>query len=332
MRQDPPPRDTRSDALKAAAILGVVGIHVGFPHNDTFRFCVPAFVAVWAFHYEAGLARRDPGHFRAYAASRFVRLLIPYVAWSVVYVLLFHPRSEWTTTPVHTIVGGWFGGYGWSGQYFFVILFQLTWLMPLLRRCVTPRSLWAALIAGAALNAVADYVLFRDRVVSGVGDRLFVYWLPYVVLGVACARGYPRPFPWLLPAALLALMAAPAEFAALSARNDRASVYLLPSVTLGSTLLLLALGPRLPFTAPGPSRFPAARPLVRAFLDVGRQSFIIFVAHLLVLDGLRRLGFAPEPALGNLMGKAAWVGLAVAGSLGLGWALRRSGLGVLAGH
>ena len=79
-------RDNRPDEMKAAAILGVVCIHADLPYADIFRFCVPVFIALWAFHYERGLARR--GDFRPYASRRFYRLAVPYVFWTAIYLLL----------------------------------------------------------------------------------------------------------------------------------------------------------------------------------------------------------------------------------------------------
>ena len=130
-------RDIRSDYLKAAAIIGVVCIHVSLPFADAFRFCVPVFVAVWAFYFDRGLSRRNTQAAWVYVTRRFWGLFVPYLFWTVLYVSLFHSRSEWEQVPLHTLIGGWFGGYGWHGQYFFIILFQLTCLMPWFRCLLT---------------------------------------------------------------------------------------------------------------------------------------------------------------------------------------------------
>jgi fucose 4-O-acetylase-like acetyltransferase len=323
-------RDARSDYLKALAIIGVVAIHAGFPYADVFRFGVPIFIAIWAFHYESGLSRRKPGQLRDYIKKRFLRLLIPYIFWSMLYVLLFRAPSTWLTTPIHTILGGWFGGYGWSGQYFFILLFQLTLLFPLLRQWVTKSSVWFVLLAGIALDAVVIYFLFTNHTISGIGDRLFVYWIPYVFLGIACARGYPKSLPWLLPFAILSLLAIPGEFNLLSATNSRISVYLLPSVVLGSVALLIALGPR-PFTTK--SHQHQSEPWIKkAVIYIGQHSFVIFVANPLFLDIARRLGLTLGQSPIEFFWRIILISWVISSSLILGWILRRSGLSALIGE
>jgi fucose 4-O-acetylase-like acetyltransferase len=321
-------RDSRSDYFKAGAIVAVVGIHAGLPYSTALRFCVPAFIVIWAFHFERALSRRSPREFLSYVAQRFVRLLVPYMFWTALYLLLFRSAFEWKRMPIHTIIGGALGGYGWPGQYFFVILFQLTLLMPFLRRWVNPRSVWISLAAGLLLNTIAYYLLFSNWVVSGLGDRLFIYWLSYVFMGVAFARGYPRAVPALVIVALISLLAAPSELGEMMITNRRVSPYLLPTVTVGSFALLLALGPRL-----GAVAAPAHQHdhlLHKAVVFVGQRSLVIFVANPLFVEGALRNSFAPRSAL--LSGKIALVGIAVVGSLILGGILRRLKLGVLVGR
>jgi fucose 4-O-acetylase-like acetyltransferase len=250
--------------------------------------------------------------------------------WSILYVLLFRAPSTWLTTPIHTILGGWFGGYGWSGQYFFILLFQLTVLFPLLRQWVTKSSVWFALLAGIALDAVVIYFLFTNHTISGIGDRLFVYWIPYVFLGIACARGYPKSLPWLLPFAILSLLAIPGEFNLLSATNSRISVYLLPSVVLGSVALLMALGPR-PFTS-NPHQHQSEPWIKKAVIYIGQHSFVIFVANPLFLDIARRLGLTLGQSPIEFFWRIILISWVISSSLVLGWILRRSGLSALIGE
>ena len=320
-------RDNRSDYLKAAAILGVVCIHAGLPYCNSLRFCMPVFVTLWAFHVEGGLSRRGPEQVWPYLVQRFWRLLIPYLFWTALYLVSSHSFSEFEHTPVHTVVGGWLGGYGWPGQYFFIIIFQLIWLMPLLRGWVNRRSIWLALVAGLLINAFADYLFFRNSAVANLGDRLSVYWLGYVFMGIAFARGYPRASYSLLLIALISLVAAPYEFAELARTGFRASPYLLPSVMLGSITLLLAIGPRFSdISAPWVRR---DNWLKKFILFIGQNSLVIFVANPLLLEGSRRLGFG-LPQWGVLL-KVISVAIAIIGSLAIGRLLRSCKLGVLIG-
>ena len=331
--QSPEARDARSDCLKGVAIIGVVSLHASLPYADVFRFCVPVFIALWAFHYERGLARRQPGQVWLYVTQRFVRLLTPYVFWTVLYFLLFQASNAGATALAGIPDGGWFGGNGWPGQYFFIILFQLTWLMPLLRRWVAPQSLGITLAGGAILNASAGWWLFSNPILSGLGDRLCVYWLPYVFLGVAFARGYPRAIPGLLPLAIVSLSTVPYALSGLILDFDKAgrvSPYLVPAVTLGSIALLLAVGPRLPPAAP-PLQ-PCDSPISRALAYIGRHSLAIFVANPLILEASHRLGIMPDNSPGNFPGKAVLIAVTIGASLALGWCLRRLGLGMLVGQ
>ncbi|MDY3561939.1 acyltransferase [Gemmata sp. JC673] len=312
-------RDGRSDELKALAIVGVVCIHAGLPYADALRFCVPVFLSIWAYHYDQGLSRRQDRVW-AYAWQRFIRLLIPYAFWTAVYLPLFHPLSEWQSTPLSIIVNGWLGGYGWSGQYFFIILFQLTFLFPLLHRYTSPISLWVVLAVGVICNPLADYFLFRSYAVSGIGDRLFVYWLPYVFIGIALARGTIQPMPLLIPMAA-ALLLAPTELAQLLLTVPRASPYMILSVTVGSIAILLAMGPT--------TRDPSPRQLRwRQMIQyVGRNSFSIFLAHLLFL----KLGDALLDT-SSALARTELAVISVIGGLGTGEVLRRVRLGILVGQ
>lgn len=316
-------RDPRSDELKAIAILSVVGIHAGLPYSEVLRFCVPVFVAIWAYHFEQGLERRSD-HW-AYVRDRLILTFIPYAFWTALYLLIAHPVHDWVSTPLHTIAGGWFGGYGWAGQYFFIILFQLTVLMPLLRGLVTKETLWPLLLLGFAASIASDYYLFRYDPVRAVGDRLFVYWLPYAVLGIALARGYAPQGPWFLAALLL--FVAPAEMGRLSGAASGASAYLLASVSAGSMGLILALGPHGAETPP--PRAKEAGSLLKLLHYVGRNSMAIFVCNPLLL-GIAS-SFVPQGSEGGLGMKLGLVLAAVAGSLGVASALRKLGLGVLVG-
>lgn len=314
-------RDARSDELKAAAIIGVVCIHAGLPYADVLRFCVPVFVAIWAFHYEIGQARRT--NLWRYALQRLCRLLIPYAFWTVVYLVVFHKPTEWLSTPVHTIVGGWLGGYGWSGQYFFIVLFQLTLLFPIIRMLVTPKSIWFAIAIGGAFNAFSNYILFDMRILSGLGDRIFVYWLPYVFLGVGFARGFPPPRPWQI-LGVAALAAVPSEFAwIVETRGQGRSVYLLPSVFFGSVFVLLALGPRV--NQVSLTRWSSLY-VCSAVRQIGKQSFVIFLCNPLIIECSRRLVGDLDSSIGGVLCKVGIVIGATLGSMAVGYLFRRIGL------
>ncbi|MBT2324146.1 acyltransferase [Variovorax paradoxus] len=314
-------RDLYADCLKAAAIVGVVCIHAGLPFEDVYRFGVPVFIGLWAYYLEKALARRRPGTHGAYLGQRLVELGVAYIAWTLLYIQKFYD-GRWDATPLHTIVGGWFGGYGWSGQYYFVILFQLTLLFPLLRRWVAEAPTLPVIAAGVALNVAACYWLFEHRWISAVGDRLFIYWIPYVAMGIALARGEFRRRPGIGIVAVLLLMAAPLE----SRLFAEHSAYLSVTVTIASLLLLMS--------AVAGDRAAAQRPSVlhRPIAFVGRNTFAIYVANVAMLEVCRSTGFtAFAVSHAGPWGLLAVVAVTLGGGLGIGWLLQALGLGVLVG-
>lgn len=306
-------RDLPADCLKAAAITAVVAIHLpGGSHaiDPCLRFCVPVFIGLWG-HYAESSARRHPERTSSgHLASRFVQLFVPYAFWSVVYFFIGPRVREWNTTPIHTIVGGWMGGGLWAGQYFFIIMFQLLLLFPLLRasRPETGAGLW--LWGGLGLFAVFEFFLVGIRPLALVWDRLPLQWLPYAAVGVALARGWRppldlTPFAWIcLGAALLAV--APVENALLESRGPVRSPYCLMTVYLGSLALLAAV---LPSREPG---FPGGG-LSHAASFVGRRTLPIFVLNPLVIQALTLAGLRiPTQGMGPQALHGVAVGLVIA--------------------
>jgi peptidoglycan/LPS O-acetylase OafA/YrhL len=317
-----PARDANADVLRALSILGVVAIHAGLPFTGPTRFCVPVFVCLFAFYFERGLQVSDSGW--RYVVRRLLGLGAPYLFWTAVYVFVFHEISDWRTTPLRTIVGGWLGGYGWPGQYFFIIVFQLALVMPILHGVRRTAILQCLLIAAYGFDICAEASFQHFDLVGRIGDRLFLYWLPYALLGVLLARGAATDRRWLLATPLLLL--APSEMEALSRLGRAGSPYLLVSVMAGSTALFLGGAPARRKT-PACAEPQALRPLLR----IGRDSLPIYVCNPLIIaavSGGGRLVFAESHRLAVAL---AAVVLSVAGGLVVAAAARAAGLGVLVG-
>jgi len=319
-------RDPRSDGLRAAAIIAVVCIHANLPYASVLRFSVPTFIALWAFYYERGLQRSaNTWH---YAITRFYKLAIPYMFWTAGYILLLSRSAEFENTPLHTIVGGLFGGYGWEGQYYFIILFQLIFIIPFIRRLVDKNAIIYTIIAGFVLNTVSEYLLFSNTIISHLGDRVFIYWIPYAFLGIALARGLPTSRRWLIGLALLAV--APFEMAQLTKLNGNASPYLLLSISLGTSALLLSFGP-------GESRSEKyevhnmARIITECAHYVGRNSLAIFVCNPFMLVIIDKILNVENIEVVIYARQLLMVTFAIFGSLAIGWTLRRLGLQIVVG-
>ena len=203
-----------------------------------------------------------------------------------------------------------------------MILFQLTLLFPLLRRWVAEAPTLPVIAAGVALNVAAGYWLFENRWISAVGDRLFIYWIPYVAMGIALARGEFGRKPGLGLVAVLLLLAAPME----SRLFAEHSSYLALTVTLASLLLLMS--------AVAADRAPPRQPgvLGRAVASIGRNTFAIYVANVAMLEVSRSTGFtAFAVSLAGPWGLVVVVAATMLGGLVVGWLLQVLGLGVLVG-
>src|SRR5262245_57067738 len=318
-------RDATADYLKAAAIVAVVFIHTpgrgAGSVDEVLRFCVPVFVALWAYYFELGLARRPAEKHLPYARDKFVRLLIPYLFWTAVYLPMRHPPADWPTTPWQVHLDWWTGG-GWPGQYFFIVLFQLIPFVLLTRRWAGPWVVWALVAAGPVGYLIAELAFLHDPALRWGGERLFVHWLPYAALGVGLARGYIPSLPAipLVVVAAVALSLTPVEVRAMEAARPDPPRTVLVSAYVGSLGLLLALGPRPSEHA----RTPGAGGWIDAVVGyVGRNTYPVFVLHVLVLTpaGMALADILKTPgAVGAAARGALAVGV-VAACLGLAWVI-----------
>ena len=322
-------RDRNFDYLKTCAILGVVYIHSGIPFSGVFRFCVPVFIGMWAFYMERGLSRRPAEAYKAYILDRLKVLMIPYAFWSAVYIS-FYPANSWFTTPIHTIIGGWMGGYAWGGQYYFIILIQLTLLFPFVRNWITHDNCWILITIGAVFNVFAEYFLGGNKIIFGVNDRLFVYWIPYVVLGLSLARGYITAKSNLVLPALLCLLLITFE----SEYLNGWSPYLGTSVTLASLSLLLGLAPTKHAKDVAPSSTEPSL-LTQISELIGQNTFPIFVSNVLFLKVVeatqQSFSIYPTEWMSLLLRHMVVFSFVTIGGLLIGMIFRLLNLGVLVG-
>ena len=317
------------DVLKAAAIFAVVYIHASglFGANDavtasarTFRFCVPVFITVWAYFQERSYARRPS--WRANVPGRLLLALTPFLAWSVLYSVL--TAAPWSGL-AHYVSSQW-AGYGWSGQYFFLILLQLIVVFPFLRQVPIGRVLVVTLFGVYAVG----FVLLNVEPLPGwfvkVGYRPFVYWLPYVALGVHLARHRGASLP--LAAGLAGLLLIAVETLLAWPHPGFDDSYAKPGVLIGSGLMAASLLNR---AAPAGKGHGFA---TRAVSFVGSSTMGIFVLNPLVI----RLGFvlAAVPGWQSSLGAASMAilsfgctALLLLACLVATVALRRAGLGRL---
>src|SRR5262249_33116001 len=211
-----------------------------------------------------------------YVRSRFVRLFVPYIVWTVIYLPVYYPLAALPDIPLRSLIADAVAGDGWAGQFFFIILFQLLFVVALVSRFVGRAVVWASLLGSPLALAFWDV-----PAVSIFRERLFVYWWPYAALGVGLARGYlPRiPIGLALPVAVVALVGAPFEFQFVTARVPQAPAYLLVSVYIGSVALAwAALWGSPPSDGPGNQSG-----LGRASGYVGQHTFPVYLTNPLLV-------------------------------------------------
>ncbi|WDF57465.1 acyltransferase family protein [Mucilaginibacter sp. KACC 22063] len=155
--------------------------------QDLFRFCVPVFIFLWAYFQEISFIKRG----EMQTMKRFYKLFVPFIFWSLVYFFL---TADAKGLSIVKIVVKYWTGYGWSGQYYFIILFQLLLLFPVIasiaRKVSAIVSLEVIFIVSIAFYAFLAYSnWFELKIFNQISNRLFVYWLPYIFIVVAYARG-----------------------------------------------------------------------------------------------------------------------------------------------
>lgn len=289
-----PKRLIGPDVLKAVAIFGVVLIHGGgLLHSaggggirgmlqDAGRFAVPSFIVVWAYFYERGFGRSTDRW--VFAWSQFKRFFVPFAFWTVLYVGVLWDGS--VSFHASTLLTGYWSGFGWPGQYYFIILFQLIALFPVLRRLGSTGATVAVVCGGVALYAVVAGWAWSLKIVFDVSDRLFIYWVPHAVVGVWAAHRAPRAGPrwsslFALAAAVLVIGLIPIEFAWLRAHGFAFSPYVTPSVLLAGLVL--------PLLALRSERTGSRGEVMRLVRGVGSRTFGVFCVNPLVVAVLGHL-------------------------------------------
>ncbi|MGE9293089.1 MAG: acyltransferase family protein [Puniceicoccales bacterium] len=277
--------------LKAISIFGVVYIHASgiwardslFRHFwvDVFRFGVPCFIIVWAYFFEIGYAKRAGRDKLKYQAGKTFHIFIVFLTWSLLYFAL---RADFSELTLRRLIVWHFFGTGWSGQYFFIILFQLVVLYPILRWAYQHR--WIRNIVLLVILIV--YILSSyfsgalGEATTKLGDRPCIYWIPYVFLGIALTSRPLFQAPWAL---VLTVLLIPGEFALLEHLSLHHTPYVTPVVILSSVLFCL------PFFS---HRLTPPDWMRQSIEYIGANTMTIFVANPLIIILITRLPL-PQP-------------------------------------
>jgi len=282
--------------------------------NQWSRFSIPAFVLITGLVLTYSYGRNGSFDLVAFLRKRLQAIIVPYLAWTVFY-LLWRGRVEGFSTIPGKILPSIIQGSGMYQLYFIVLIAQFYLLFPLIRPLLRGKWLgWAVVAAFAfqfALMWDTFYGLFHFSSPTALSilrwrDRLFPWWLGYFMLGtwlavhldavLAWTRRYAAGF-LLLAGGLLTwmmieytrLMQQPGMSVGFAATGFRPTAYL---YALVATVGLLGLGGWLLAYEGRPTRL---------LLEVGKHSFGIFLIHPFVLDLTMRfvtpLGLSPTPYL-----------------------------------
>lgn len=273
-------RNTNADVLKSISIFGVVFIHgalilgesdIMLFLRDMFRFTVPCFITLWAFFFEKSYQKKLKNDRKKYIIKRFIHLFRVFLLWSLLYFFL---TVDWQNLTVKDILTKYFSGYGWSGQYFFIILFQFLLLYPLIRKIYDLKLLRVLALTMVVLMYLGwnySYVLLPEPL-KKLGFRPFLFWLPYVFLGMALARDKVNKVSlWFAACPLLLAL----EFLLLRKMEFNHMDYITLGVLVFSVLFCIALLQSKSILIPERCN--------NALDFVGRNTLIVFVSNPLII-------------------------------------------------
>ncbi len=174
------------EAIRGISMMGVIGIHIGAEYlanpspnihlvalfDIGTRFAVPIFFFISAFGLLYGQSPTAPFSYRDFLVRRGRAVMIPYLVWSLFYLL--HDAYVYGVgfPPLTALPGILFFGNAKYQLYFMVILIWFYLLMPLWRVLLVRMTL--PLLAGILVLQIAfDYWSSFDTAFN-----LYVYGLP----------------------------------------------------------------------------------------------------------------------------------------------------------
>lgn len=293
------------DILRVLATLAVIGIHVsadyastswgGLLFNQVVRFSVPMFIIISGFLlYYQEISSSRPESTGTFYRKRFSKILWPYVIWTVLYTLMTqYLLHTWPDQSVLLAAVGkhliW--GTGAYHLYFMVIIIQCYLLYPLLRAWLHSHHI-SFVITLLSLLSLCQVVLYlhtvgRYHLPATINPQLYLVafpiWIGYFGLGMYMAtiksqlesRLSAALWPWgVLWAVSLAVLLVDSYISGSYASSGKPTIMI---YTIMSFLFFYGLALKY-----GSREFPLS-----AWLS--RQSFLIYLAHPVVLLFLQRI-------------------------------------------
>jgi surface polysaccharide O-acyltransferase-like enzyme len=289
------------DFIRTIAALAVIAIHVtadyaadsamAFLLNQVVRFAVPLFVLLSGLLLSFGDRARSNVGYAEFIRKRTRKILVPYIMWTLIYTLMTALVSARPGSSIgrQLLLNLWLGS-GSYHLYFIVVIFQLYLIYPALFVLVKRQPLRTNLLA-LAVTAVSQTILFLNQQgVLALPPSPFPYfemlpvWLLFFVVGITAGLRWEAWLGWLthhthalgaLGAVSLAWVVLEGRLTGTYASSIRPAV-IVYSITTGAILASLAL------------RLTRKRPRQGAALTwLSSESFFVYLAHPLVLAGLR---------------------------------------------
>ncbi|MBQ9573528.1 MAG: acyltransferase [Acidaminococcaceae bacterium] len=168
------------DRLRALAMLGVIGIHIGpfvfassTPRLDLFllfqvftRFAVPSFFFISGFGLFCNDALHKPFHYLNFIKKHLITVGLPYFVWSFFYIVMWQWEDMYRpdrSFSVPVLIVKFLLGEGCYHIYFMVILLYFYFSMPFWRwlvRWVSEKSA-AGIAASLAVLAALQVLLYQ---------------------------------------------------------------------------------------------------------------------------------------------------------------------------
>ncbi|HWR43768.1 acyltransferase [Sporomusa sp.] len=208
------------DYIRGISMLGVLGIHTGAyslaypavnPHlfalfEIVTRFSVPIFFFVSAFGLFISQPLKAEFSYLAFMRRRFKAVLLPYLAWSLLYMLHYTWASGDFSIWNRPLVYEYFlFGLASYQLYFLVILVWFYAFMPLWRQLVSwilkapAVGLLSLLLAQISFNYYSSYILtagfdnyYLNLAVQHRMSYLILHYIFIFILGAVCSELYPQ--------------------------------------------------------------------------------------------------------------------------------------------
>lgn len=276
-------RNINADFLKTISIFGVVYIHSSSLFNCIssyrmlflwqFRFAVPFFVIIWAYFFEKSLNKNNESVIK-FLFKKFYYTFRLFLVWSFIYFLF---NCQWSTLTARDLLTKYFSGFGWSGQYFFLIMLQGIIFYPLIRICYKIRFLrYTVLICILTLYLIFEFNLLEGEgqdILYKLGYRPIIYWIPYIFLGIKLSR-LNTQFNFNIFLSLLILSIIPIELYLLnlsSINREYITLGILFSSIISCSIIL--------------KNRPLKTPLIfeRFFKYTGKNTLVVFITNPLII-------------------------------------------------